>query len=173
MSLTYLPLNLPGRVYASPMPFSGLVDPFHTLFDEYGAHDIHTVVMLASEEESIYHTGRNLRQFYQQKGLKVIYLPVEDFSTPDELSLKRAVAAVLEETKAGRNSVIHCHYGIGRTGTFGACLARQALRLDGTEALDWIRKYIPRAVETPEQEDVVRQYGDSTHSTSPPDRFST
>jgi protein-tyrosine phosphatase len=75
-------------------------------------------VLLASEAETLYHTGRNLRQFYQQKGLNVIYLPVEDFSTPDQTALNQAVDAALAEAQAGRNIAIHCYYGRGRTGTF-------------------------------------------------------
>jgi protein-tyrosine phosphatase len=161
MTLIHLPFNLPGSVYASPMPFSGQRDPFHRLFDEYGYHEIHSVVMLISEEESIDNSGLNLRQFYLQQGLNVIYLPVEDFATPDEEGLKNAIEAVLAEAQAGRNIAIHCHYGIGRTGTFSACLARRVLNLTGDEALAWIRRYIRGAVETREQEEVVRRFRSS------------
>jgi protein-tyrosine phosphatase len=153
-----LPLNLPGSIYASPMPYSGCCDPFHRLFDEYGYHDIHTVVMLASEEESLYNTGRNLRQFYPQNGLNVIYLPIEDYSTPDMNALSKAVDAAIATAQAGRNIAIHCHYGKGRTGTFSACLARRVLGLDGDAALAWVRSHIRGAVETLEQEAMVRNF---------------
>jgi len=155
-----LPLNLPGSVYASPMPFSASCDPFHHLFDEYGYHDIDTVVMLVSEAESLYNAGRNLRQFYHQNNLEVIYLPVEDYSTPDMNALSQAVDAAIAAAQAGRNLVIHCHYGKGRTGTFSACLARRVFGLDGDAALKWVRSHIPRAVETPEQEALVRNFDD-------------
>jgi protein-tyrosine phosphatase len=155
-----LPLNLPGSAYASPMPFSDR-DSFHRLFDEYGFHDIHTVVMLASDEESIQKTGRNLRQFYHQAGLRVIHLPIVDYSIPDGAALAQAVEAALAELQAGANIVIHCHYGKGRTGAFSACLARRVLGLDGSEALAWARTHIDHgAVETPEQEELVRSFGE-------------
>jgi protein-tyrosine phosphatase len=156
--MNHLPLNLPGSVYASAMPFSSR-DLLQTLFDEYGYHAIHTVVLLTSEAETVYHTGRNLRQFYLQKGLKVIYLPVEDFSTPDQTALNQAVDAALAEAQAGRNIVIHCYYGRGRTGTFGACLARKALGMNGVDALNWIRSHIEGAVENDAQEAVVMRFG--------------
>jgi len=47
---------------------------------------------------------------------------------------------------------MHCSAGIGRTGLFLAYLAKQVLVLSGAEALAWVRYYIPRAVETPEQQ---------------------
>jgi protein-tyrosine phosphatase len=43
----------------------------------------------------------------------------------------------------------------GRTGLFIASLAKRMLGLAGEEALQWVRHYIPRAVETPEQQRLV------------------
>jgi protein-tyrosine phosphatase len=160
MTLTLLPFHLPGSIYASPMPFSSQCDPFHRLLDEYGYHDIHTVVMLISEAESIHNSGINVRKSYLEKGLDVIHLPIVDYSTPDESALKAAVEQALAAAQAGKNVAIHCHYGKGRTGMFAACLARRALGLGGQEALDWVRGYISRSVETPEQEEVVRAFLD-------------
>lgn len=42
--------------------------------------------------------------------------------------------------------------GIGRTGLFIAYLAKRCLGLSGAEALQGVRRIIPRAVETPEQQ---------------------
>jgi protein-tyrosine phosphatase len=43
----------------------------------------------------------------------------------------------------------------GRTGLFMAYLAKRCLGLSGAEALQWVRRFIPRAVETPEQQQLV------------------
>jgi protein-tyrosine phosphatase len=58
----------------------------------------------------------------------------------------------IASAQAGHNIVVHCSAGIGRTGLFMAALAKQVLGLSGAEALQWIRSYIPHAVETPEQQ---------------------
>ena len=43
----------------------------------------------------------------------------------------------------------------GRTGLFTAYLAKRWLGLSSAEALQWVRRFIPRAVETPEQQQLV------------------
>ena len=48
-----------------------------------------------------------------------------------------------------------CSAGIGRTGLFMAYLAKRCLGLSGAEALQWVRHFIPRAVETPAQQRLV------------------
>ena len=52
-------------------------------------------------------------------------------------------------------SSVVCSAGIGRTGLFTASLAKRYLGLSGAEALQWGRRFIPRAVETPEQQQLV------------------
>ncbi|HRC45223.1 MAG TPA: hypothetical protein PLT27_14315 [Nitrospira sp.] len=47
--LTVYPLNLPGRVYGSAMPF-GLYDPEGRLLPEFRAASIHGVVLLAEPD---------------------------------------------------------------------------------------------------------------------------
>ena len=45
---------------------------------------------------------------------------------------------------------------LGRTGLFTAYLAKRYLGLSGAETLQWVRRYVPRAIETPEQQRLVR-----------------
>jgi protein-tyrosine phosphatase len=78
-----------------------------------------------------------------------------DFSVPDKDILEQAVQNTIAYAQAGHHIVIHCSVGIGRTGLFMAYLARRCLGLSGVEALQWVRHFIPRAVETPEQQQLV------------------
>jgi protein-tyrosine phosphatase len=56
-------------------------------------------------------------------GVRFFRFPIEDRQTPDsELELSRSLEKLDAELSAGRNVVVHCRQGIGRTGLFSACL---------------------------------------------------
>jgi protein-tyrosine phosphatase len=156
--LTHLPLNFTGNIYRSPMPFSSNHDRSQTVFQAYKENDITLVVILASKMECLEKSGRDLRAFYEQEGLQVIEFPIQDYGIPDQKPLHELVDAIFTEAAKGRNIAIHCHAGIGRTGTVCACLARQALGLSPAKAITWVRALIPGAVETNEQREIVYQF---------------
>jgi hypothetical protein len=156
--ITELPFGLPGRIFRSTMPY-GTYDLNGYVLEEYQRAGVTTIVMLTSDKECMIKAGRNIRQLYAEQGYKVLYFPIEDFSTPPSLiELDRAIDKILERVRKKENVAIHCSAGIGRTGLFVACLATRVFNCSANEALKWVRKYIPRAVETPEQEQFVRRY---------------
>lgn len=150
MSLTELPLGTAGRIFRSKMPF-GPFDRQGEIFARYLQEDVSVVVLLAGDEECREITGKDLRAFYVNQGLRVIHLPISDFSVPERGALDEAVKEALEHAERGKNVAIHCYFGVGRTGMFAACMARKKLGLGGDEAIQWVRRYIPEAVERPEQ----------------------
>ena len=154
MPLTELPFGLPGHIFRSPMPF-GPYDLHGEVYDQFRGEQITVVVLLASDEECLHKTGRNLREFYLQEGLQVLYLPIPDFSVPAKDALEQAVRHTIAYAQAGHHIAVHCSAGIGRTGLFTAYLAKRYLGLSGHEALQWVRQYIPYAAETPEQQRLV------------------
>lgn len=151
MPLTELPFGFPGRIFRSPMPF-GPYDRHGEVYEQFREARIAVVVLLASDAECLHKTGRDLRAFYLQEGLQVLYLPIPDFSVPTIDDLRQAVQQVTAYAQAGHHLVIHCSAGIGRTGLVAAYLAKQCLGLSGAAALQWVRRVIPQAVETPEQQ---------------------
>ena len=136
------------------MPF-GPYDLHGEVYDQWCEEQIAVIVMLASDEECLHKTGRNLRALYLKEGFEVLYLPIPDFGVPTRDDLEQTAQQMIAYAQAGHHIVIHCSAGIGRTGLFMAYLAKQCLGLSGTEALHWVRRFIPRAVETPEQQRLV------------------
>ena len=157
MVLTELPYNLPGRIYRSPMPFSAF-DVTGKLWDAFKHNRVGGVVLLAGDDECLRKSGRDLRAFYLSEGLVVVYLPIPDFGVPSKPELERAVESALQHARAGVNLAIHCLAGVGRTGLFAASLAKRVLGLSGPEAVEWVRRYIPGAVEVREQYQMVMDF---------------
>jgi protein tyrosine phosphatase domain-containing protein 1 len=99
--------------------------------------------------------GLNLKSFYLNQGFQVLHLPIPDFNVPSKEDLEEAIKKTVEHAQVGKNILIHCHAGLGRTGLFVAYLAKRVLGLSSEEAIHWTRKYIPHALETDEQSQMV------------------
>jgi protein-tyrosine phosphatase len=155
--LIELPFSLAGRVFRSPMPFRA-GDTQGEIFRQYLEEKISVVVILVDDAECLARTGRNLRQLYESSGLEVIHLPIADFDVPTQEALSAAVEAAQARASAGKNIAVHCYAGYGRTGMFLACMARRVLGMSANEAINWVRSYVPTAIEVPEQVDVVNRF---------------
>ena len=136
------------------MPFS-VYDPRGDSLLQFKRENGSLIVLLAEEEECMERTGRNLKALYLQEGFQVIHLPIPDFDVPSKEDLEEVVKKTVEHAQVGKNILIHCHAGLGRTGLFVAYLARRVLGLSSEEAIHWTRKYIPHALETDEQRQMV------------------
>jgi protein-tyrosine phosphatase len=153
-SLTELPFGLAGRIFRSPMPF-GAYDPQGVVFQHYQEQGVGIVLVLAQESELLEKSGRDLNSFYAAHGLEVLHFPILDFDVPSTGLIQSAIDACLQRANSGRNIAVHCNAGIGRTGLFMACMAKRCLGYRGEEAIAWVRRYIPHAIETPDQEQFV------------------
>ncbi len=157
-TMTRLPYNMPGAIYRSPLPMSPLFDPMGQLLDAFIQAGVDTVVMLTPHDEVWDLTGLDLVKIYQARGLRVVHAPVEDFCIPEGESFKTAINETIQAAQEGQTIVVHCHAGLGRTGMFAACLAKQVFDFDGPAAVDWVRAYIPGAVENQRQFRFVDQF---------------
>jgi protein-tyrosine phosphatase len=128
------------------------------VYEAYRNSDISVIVLLAEDHESKEKARRDLRTLYTQDGFTVMHLPIVDFGIPSASVLREALDGTVREAQSGRHVVIHCSAGIGRTGLFTACLARVLLNLPGEQAIEWVRRFIPHAVETSEQRQFVAKF---------------
>ena len=149
-TLTSYPLSLPGRVYGSAMPF-GLYDPDGTLLPKFRAASIHGVVLLAEPDECREKTGRDLLAIYRDEGLAVLPLPIPNYGIPADGGVSDVLRQAHEQAAQGRNLLIHCSAGLGRTALFATLLARSVLGLSGPDALAWLGRHQPGALLTPAQ----------------------
>lgn len=152
-----IPLGLAGKVFRSPMPFAAF-DEGNTLLAEFERAGVTQVVMLTEPGEDLVRAGRDLSRLYSQHQISTIHYPIKDFGRPEDLDeLRDQVEKVLGLVNQGEKVAVHCFAGRGRTGMFLAILTKQALGLEGDEAIRWVRQYFP-AIETHEQEELVRAY---------------
>ena len=121
--------------------------------DSIKAQEINAIVNLCGE-------FCDLHEIQEQSGFEVFYLPIPDESAPDMEEMEKALAWLDEAIYLGKNVLVHCRFGIGRTGTFvTAFLIRKGLgmklatkRMKGTRAnpasyRQWrlIKKYSKKA----------------------------
>ncbi len=99
-------------------------------------------------------------------GLAALHLPVDDFAPPT-LDQIQTLAAFYEEQRAvGRPMLVHCHAGIGRTGTAAACLLVWRDHLDAADAIERVRALRPGSIETGEQEQLIHAWAEHLRSRS-------
>lgn len=156
--LTKLPYGLAGTIYRSPLPFSPMFDPEGRVLPAYEAAGVELVVMLNTIDELQGLLGYDLGALYSELGYDVIHAPVPDFQTPPLDVFQPALEGTLAAAQEGRTIAIHCHAGIGRTGTLTACLAKVVFGLSGEDAVAWVRQFIPDAVENQAQYQFVLDY---------------
>jgi atypical dual specificity phosphatase len=150
--LTEIPLGLPGKIFRSPMPFS-VYDQVGQVWQLFWQNGVKTVLILTERDEYLIHARRDLPKFYRAEGLNAIHFPIPDFHAPADASkLDAMIANVIERLQNRDRIAVHCMAGIGRTGTFLACLVKRHLKMEGPLAIKYVRQYIPTALENEEQE---------------------
>jgi protein-tyrosine phosphatase len=116
------------------------------------------VTLLEREEMSTIGVA-DLLERARRSGLECSWLPIPDGSPPADLeATSRLVGWVLERLAAGRTVIVHCHGGIGRSGTIAAC-ALVATGIEPARAIEIVREARPGAATAPGQEAFVHEFG--------------
>ena len=156
----------PGRLGFAPAPGLWRLDaslpPARLLDDDLRtlcACGASVLVTLLEETEMARIGLADLLARAQRAGLETLWFPIADGTAPSDLgSTAGLVDEILERLAAGRTVVVHCHGGIGRSGTVAACCL-VALGADPRRAIDAVRKARPGAATAPGQEDFVQAFG--------------
>ncbi|MDR1613076.1 MAG: dual specificity protein phosphatase family protein [Planctomycetota bacterium] len=97
--------------------------------------------------------GKTLAEY----GVVTLHLPIRDFTPPTQEQMERFVRFVDERMAEGRKVAVHCHAGMGRTGTM---LAGYLVHcgMSAEEAMLRVRRLRPGSIETAGQEDSLREF---------------
>ena len=92
-----------------------------------------------------------------QQRMEHLHVPIPDFTAPSLSLLKRIISFISAMIEKEKPVLVHCYAGIGRTGTvLAAYLISQGN--DVETALQKVRSRVPGAVQTPEQEHILKVY---------------
>ncbi|MCP3890458.1 MAG: hypothetical protein GY702_16535 [Desulfobulbaceae bacterium] len=78
----------------------------------------------------------DLHELEENSGFEVFYLPIPDEHAPKMEEMEEGLAWLDEAIYLGKKVLVHCHHGVGRTGTFvTAYLLRRGLGMKKAEKL--------------------------------------
>lgn len=99
--------------------------------------------------------------FFTDTLVKSLHIPVNDFEAPSSEQVTTAIAAIRETIGNGKNVVIHCLGGRGRTGTMLACWLIANQGISAQEAITTIRGIRPGSIETIEQVKFIQAFAEN------------
>ena len=147
-----------GRLLLHSMP--GRFEPIQSFLAEAKQEGINCILCLVADGE-IERKSPDYRTLLTDGEFAkcVVRSPIEDFGVPrDRQGFAKAISTVAEVLYEGRNLLIHCAAGVGRTGTAASCLLVE-LGFDTDEALDRVCEAGSNP-ETDEQEELVRNFAE-------------
>ncbi len=157
--------RLPGRLGFAPAP--GRWRPWEEDGGETVQEDLTcleracgaAVVVNLLERDEMTRIGLpDLLDRARRSGFECLWFPIPDGAAPSDVEATALlVAQVLERLAAGRTVIVHCHGGVGRSGTITAC-ALVAASLEPARALEVVRAARAAAATAPGQEDFVHEF---------------
>ncbi len=128
------------------------------LREEFGAD-----VLVSVMEEHEY-GGYGIPELFERdvvEGIEVLRFAIEDMNVPREAEAEEyegLIRNVVDRLRDGKNVIIHCRGGLGRTGTVAACVLVALGNHSADEAIEAVRAARRGTVQTRDQEDFVRRF---------------
>lgn len=146
-----------GRLALAARPRGG--DWLENDIADWKRADIQSILSLLTTEENQELNLRDEGREVQRQGLVFSSFPIPDLQVPrSEAKLAAVLDNVSGNLSAGKNVLIHCRQGIGRTGLVAACLLVKSGMSPGA-AVDAVSAARGMSVpETPEQRDWIERY---------------
>ena len=111
----------PGKLALAARPRGG--DWLEDEIASWRENGVHTIFSLLTKEEELDLNIAGERAEAEARGIEFLSFPILDRQVPaSESNLAHALGQLARELSAGRNVVLHCRQGIGRTGLVAACL---------------------------------------------------
>merc|ERR1712156_808943 len=157
LTLDGLPQLVPGRLFTTRMPRNIVEDPSERkdFVEKCKLNDLRVICVLTEPEEFKKYAGiDNLLDFYREEcGLITYNRSIPDFQIPVAGDLINNILDLTYHLSQGRNCLVHCAGGSGRTGMVIAAVVKN---LGVFDPVARIRKVKSTYVETIEQEKFLR-----------------
>lgn len=149
-----LPRGAGGDLFLHSLP--GRYEPLTEFLEAAKKYRIDLLVNLVSITEAREKSPEYAKALESQSlQVQVCSFPIEDYGVPpDKEAYAEFVGQVAAKVRSGSTVLIHCGAGIGRTGTFAACLLL-ALGEERTKAMERVERAGSKP-ETSDQKDLVQ-----------------
>jgi ADP-ribosyl-[dinitrogen reductase] hydrolase len=168
LHIDFVPVPQGGEIGLTHCPGRNQVDPRGRVWRRDLSADldammdagIQTVITFLDQQELSRMGAGELPVLVQSRPFRWVQLPITDFGVPSEATVLEwcgLLKLLLDQLHSNERILLHCAAGLGRSGMMAATLLK-ALGMATDDAIQLIRQSRPGTVETPEQEQFVRDF---------------